>query len=296
MGKTAPFQNCTTSALPPGLKTRFEREQVMSVSFSPDGTRIAAGGDGRIWIYDTLSGTQFAMLSDYTELVRALAFAPDNSLLASGSTDSTLRFWDTTAAREVLTLAGDSNLINALAASSPDGVPMPGWDPRTERLLAASPEDPGRIRSLAFSPDGATLASGSADGKIRLWEVETGRLRSTFSAHDGLVLALAFSPDSETLTSGGSDTLIRRWEFGRQHLISVLRGHTASVNALAFSTDAELLVSGGRDACVQLWEMDDADPIATFQVEEYVQALAFSADDEKLMYVTQAGSLFVRER
>ena len=172
------FQNCIQSELPQGLKSRFDKKQVMAITFSPDGTRLAAGGDGRIWIYDTDSGAQFAMLSGYTEHMRALAFAPDNSLLASGSEDNTLRLWDTATAREVLTLAGDSNLMNALASSSPDGVPLPGWDPRTERLLASSTEAPGRIRSLAFSSDGTTLASGSGDGKIRLWDVETGGLLS----------------------------------------------------------------------------------------------------------------------
>ena len=171
--------------------------------------------------------------------------------------DNTLRLWDTATARETLTLAGDSNLVQALASSSPDGVPLPGWDPRTERLLAASAEAPGRIRSLAFSPDGATLASGSADGKIRLWEVETGRFLSTFTAHDGLVLALAFSPQGKVLASGGSDTLVRLWDIDSERVLSVLRGHTDSVDTVAFSGDGELLVSGGRDRHIQLWDVVD---------------------------------------
>ena len=161
MNKNRLVQNNIESDLPHGLKLRLDKGEVTDITFSPDGTRLAAGGDGRIWIYDTTSGAQFAMLSGYTETgCRALAFAPDNALLASGSEDNTLRLWDTATARETLTLAGDSNLVQALASSSPDGVPLPGWDPRTERLLAASAEAPGRIRSLTFSPDGATLASG----------------------------------------------------------------------------------------------------------------------------------------
>ena len=144
MEKTDLFQHCIESEVPRGLKVRLEKGEVTDMAFSPDGTRLAAGGDGRIWIYDTASGSQFAMLSGYTERVRALAFAPDNTLLASGSEDNTLRLWDTATAREVLTLAGNSNLVQALASSSPDGVPLPGWDPRTERLLATATEAPGR--------------------------------------------------------------------------------------------------------------------------------------------------------
>lgn len=297
MEKTELFQNSAPAELPPGLKVRFEAEQVMALSFSPDGTRLAAGGENRIWVYDTASGAQFAMLSGYTERMRALAFAPDNTRLASGSEDNTLRLWDTAAAQEVLTLAGDSNLVNALAAASPDGVPLPAWNPTTERILAGSTEAPGRIRSLAFSPDGTTLASGSTDGKVRFWDAESGALRSTFAAHDGLVLALAFSPSGAVLASGGSDTLVRLWNPEGEHLNAILRGHTDSVSALAFSADGELLASGGRDNYIQLWETRDDSPISLFPVSQGpIQELTFSTDDAHLFCATRDGSLLMWNR
>ena len=258
---------------------------------------LAAGGDGRIWIYDVASGAQFAMLSGYTERIRALAFAPDNSLLASGSEDNTLRLWDTATAREVLTLAGDSNLVQALASSSPDGIPLPSWDPRTERLLATSNENPGRVRSLAFSPDGKTLASGSADGRVRLWEVETGGILTSFSTHDGLVLALAFSVNGEVLASGGSDTLVRLWDLDSQHLIANLRAHTDSINALAFSNDGEILANVVVEIATcnyGMWILKNL--CQHFRSQEgIIRELIFSPDDEKLMCATQEGLLLVRE-
>ncbi len=291
------FGNTTPAALPPGLQTRIERKQVLAVAFSPDGTRLAAAGDGRIWVYDTASGAQFAMLSGYTEQIRAVAFAHDNSLLASGSADNTLRLWNTETAEELLTLAGDSHLTNALATSSPDGVPLPAWDPRTERLLAAAGEDPGRVRSLAFSGDDQTLATGSADGRVRLWEVDTGRLLSTFSAHDGLVLALTFTAGDTKLATGGTDTLVRLWNLADQHVLSIFRGHTDSVSALAFSPEGDILVSGGRDNYIQLWDATDGSPLATYPIQaDAIQELFFSTDGEKLMCVTQDGTLLVRER
>src|SRR5438270_254588 len=73
----------------------------------------------------------------------------------------------------------------------------------------------GPVMSLAFSPDGGTLASGSADETIKLWDVQTGKERATFKGHTtfiGSVWSVAFSPDGETLASGSYDTTIKLWD------------------------------------------------------------------------------------
>src|SRR5262249_47884816 len=71
---------------------------------------------------------------------------------------------------------------------------------------------PDRLRSVAFSPDGRTLASGSADNTIKLWDVTTRQELATLDGHTGLVYAVAFSPDGHTLASGGADYAIKLWD------------------------------------------------------------------------------------
>ncbi len=276
MEQTQFFNNCTQSALPPGLDVRFNKNRVAAITFSPDGTRLAAGGDGRIWIYDVTRGVQFAMLSGHTDRVRALAFTPDNGTLVSGGEDRTLRLWDIETAQETSALTENaSNLVNALA-SSPDGVPLSGWHEGTGRFLAALTADPGQVRALAFGPDGTVFASGGTDGKIRVWDLETGHELLSISAHDGLVLALAFSPDGKHLASGGSDAIVRLWELDSKRLLSTLTGHRDSINALAFSIEGGILASGGRDDSIRVWDAHAQNLISTLPVQaKHVWELAF---------------------
>ena len=101
MANTESFKNCTQPELPPSFKERLNKKQVTEIAFSPNGSRLAAGGDQRIWIYDLDSGAQLAMLAGHTGRIRALAFASDNRTLASTSEDSTLRLWDTDTSNEI---------------------------------------------------------------------------------------------------------------------------------------------------------------------------------------------------
>ena len=289
MEKTQFLDNCTETELPPGLKARLGKNQVTDITFSPDGTRVAAGGAGRIWVYDADSGAQFAMLPGHTDRVCALAFAPDSRLLATASDDNTLRLWDTDTAREIPNLTGYSNLVGDSRDSEIAPTHLPG----------AFSDAPERTRALAFAPDSTTLASGSADGKIRLWELETGRMQFSLPAAQGWILALAFSPDRKILASGGSDTLVQLWDVDSRRLLSTLTGHTDSVNALAFSIDGDILASGGRDAHVRLWDVGAGSLMSPLPARDgAVWELAFiekKGVGQRLCVCTEDGSLLIRE-
>ena len=135
------------------------------------------------------------------------------------------------------------------------------WDVASGSLLFTFAEDHhGRIRSLAFSPDGSLLATASQDGTARLWDAATGVAQRTLPHGKGVV-GVAFSPDGARLATAGVDQRARVWEVasGEEALALV---HTAAVNVVAFSLDGRRLATGSDDRQAHIYPLQIDDLLA----------------------------------
>ena len=173
--------------------------------------------------------------------------------MASGSRDKSIRLWDA-------------------ATGKPLGEPLRGHEEQ--------------VFSVAFSPDGKTLASGSADKSIRLWDAATGKpLGEPLRGHEEQVLSVAFSPDGKTVASGSWDKTIRVWDAAiGKPLSEPLRGHEEQVFSVAFSPDGKTLASGSADKSIRLWDAATGKPLGEplRGHEEQVFSVAFSPDGKTL--------------
>jgi WD40 repeat protein/serine/threonine protein kinase len=151
---------------------------IPSLAFSRDGTRLATAGDDQQLKLWSVSGWKNIQTLRGAERFKAVAFSADGRWLATGGDSGTIRLWETASGDPIRELRGHSNAV----------------------------------QHLEFSPDGRTLASASWDSTVKLWDPVSGRETRTLRDHDDWISCLAFSPDGQTLVTGSFDATVRPWE------------------------------------------------------------------------------------
>jgi WD40 repeat protein len=137
------------------------------------------------------------------------------------------------------------------------------------------------IFALAATPDGKTLASGDAEGVVKLWDVASGRVLANLEGHKGAVLAAAFGDGGKTLATAGADRTVRLWDVATRTLSKTLEGHRGEVLALAFSRDGKTLASGSNDRMVRLWDVSKGETTRTIESPDgSVRGVAFGPEGQ----------------
>jgi uncharacterized delta-60 repeat protein len=251
---------------------------VSSAAFSSDGMYIAFGScdqqdntqsciSGSARVRETATGKEVTRAM-HDGRVFSVAFSPDGKYVLSGSWDNTIRVWEALTGKEVSRMIHDEVVWYSVAFSPDekyvvsDGcdkinkniICISGfirvWETLTGKEVAHMAHDDW-VRSVAFSPDGKYIVSGSMDKTVRIWEALTGKEVARM-AHDDIVNSVAFSPDGKYVVSGSDDKTARLWDDATGQEIARMT-HNDGVTSVAFSPDGKYVVSGGYDKTARVW-------------------------------------------
>jgi RNA polymerase sigma factor (sigma-70 family) len=198
------------------------QDGVMSLAFSPDGKRLASGGDRALRLWDTTTGKQLQLFGQGHGQtgIDGLAFSPDGKILAVASHDPSIGLWDATNAREL------------------------------RRLPTQTP----RVDGLAFSPDGKRLAAG-CDGVVRLWDLATGKEQKPLGGgHNDRLYSIAFSREGKLLAAGSESGMARVWDLTTGTERNVAGGHGTAVRLAAYLSGGKELLSVADDCEGRIWD------------------------------------------
>ncbi len=165
------------------------------------------------------------------------------------------------------------------------------YDWKTARLLHTLSEHNLRVWTIAFSPDGKSLAACTGDyaqpddpGEIKIWNLATGKARHSLQGHRGLIFCVAYSGDGKTLYSGGWDGTVRVWDVDSGKETAVLDKHGGPVRRLAFTPDKRFLVSASFDGEVRLWNPATNEREKTIRChDEGVQTAVFTPNSKVMI-------------
>ena len=240
-------------------------EHVDFVEFSPDGTKVATTSGKTVHLWDAMTGQSLVPPMKHDGEVRHVAFSPDGTTLATASRND----------KSLVSL--QAGLEMAVQQGSLLQGPSTGtiylWGLAGGRPIRAPIRQDGEVLRLAFSPDGARLATATGNGPVgeaQLWDGATGEPVGRPMTHDSWVTSIAFSPDGTKLATASRDNTAHVWDATTGRRLGLPMKHHGEVTSVKFSPDGAEVVTTSSDKTARLWDITARRPLSPLMKHEAI--------------------------
>lgn len=231
-------------------------------------TFFSSGGDGQVVRWSLDAPDHGELVATVDSAVFALHHDARRSLLFIGKQDGGIHVIDLAGRREVRAIVAHRNAVHAFRALGPDRLASCGadgvlnvWRSPTMELERSIPIIDGKLRAMAVTPDGRSLAIACGDGTVRMLETHDMNEVRTIDAHEVGSTSLAWHPEKPVLCSGGKDGHLRLWPAGTNVPVLSFPAHRTSIYAIAFDPTASICATASRDKSAKLWDARTWDPV-----------------------------------
>lgn len=236
---------------------------IASISFSPDEKTLAGGGaDKIVYLWDYQTGKRKQSFIGHRGNIFNVVFSYDGKALASASMHDT-NLWDVNAGIHKKTYNGYTYMRSTIWLNNDEMIHASARgtmallsDLMTRKQKMGLGGHKHSVKSISFSPDGKTMASGSFDNTIRLWKLPEGVYKKTLKGHKKSINSMMFSADGKLLASASRDNTARVWNVETGKLKRTFKGHIADVSYVALSPDGKILASWGLDHILIIWDVE----------------------------------------
>lgn len=243
-----------------------------------------------IFFWRRSDGQLVDYLPGHRGIVNAVAFSPNGELIATASSDRTMRCWRAIDGTQEKVVTGHTNDVTAVAFSPNGQLIATGsrdrtlrlWDAANGEAVATLNGHTNLVSAVAFSPNGELIASASLDGTARVWRVADRTLAQPPIILGNASYAVAFSPNGERLATAVG-AIVRIWNLSDGNEVARATGHTDWVRKVAFSPDGQLLATCSDDGTVRLWQSSNG--LQVRQINTPATSLRFSPDGQMLVTV-----------
>lgn len=273
-------------------------------TYLPLNTRSAQFSDNTVRLWELVTGEQLRVFEGHTNTVTAVAFSPDEQYVISASADTTIRIWNKDSGRELRALTHTAQVLSIairgelLLASDYDFESACNhlilWNWKTGQEIRRFEGQRDVIYSVAFSPDGREILSGSGpsgpfsahsgDNDVMLWDLQSGEILRRLQGHKDAVFRVAFRPDGRSAVSSSADSTLILWNLDDGKILSTMRGHTTFAYTFAISPRGDRVFSASFDLSVILWDVERAQELRRFHGHSGpVTAAQFLSDGRRVL-------------